>query len=205
VITASYRKRSIAAGNMAEENTSHRDMITEQAATLTSHAVVDSGKNSESTEKRKDSNKTKGKEKTTNSVPYYKLFSFADSLDYLLMSVGAVAAVGSGISMPFMTVIFGDLVDSFGRTTNTKDVIHEVSKVITTKTLIIYIIYIYATWRRTKFYSLLCFLSNIYALSLANFVFCFIIQCLIQYNGMFYPSNFAVISDNMIILILRCP
>ena len=204
MITASYRKRSIAAGNMAEENTSHGDMITEQAATLTSHAVVDSGKNSESTEKRKDSNKTKGKEKTTNSVPYYKLFFFADSLDYLLMSVGAVAAVGSGISMPFMTIIFGDLVDSFGRTTNTKDVIHEVSKVITTKNLIIYI-YIYATWRRTKFYSLLCFLSNIYALSLANFVFCFIKQCLIQYNGMFYTRNFAVISDNLIILILRCP
>lgn len=154
---------------MAEENTAHGDMITEQAATLTSHAVVDSGKTSESREKRKDSNKTKGKEKTTNTVPYYKLFSFADSLDYLLMSVGAVAAVGSGISMPFMTIIFGDLVDSFGRTTNTKDVIHEVSKVFYNKNLDH--IYIYATWRRTKFYSFLCFLSNIYALSLANFVF----------------------------------
>jgi ATP-binding cassette subfamily B (MDR/TAP) protein 1 len=107
---------------MAEENTSHEDM--------TSHAVVDSGKNSTSRDKlQQDSNKTKGKEETTNTVPYYKLFSFADSLDCLLIFVGTVAAVGSGISMPFMTIIFGDLVDSFGRTTNTKDVIHEVSKV----------------------------------------------------------------------------
>ncbi|XP_035548260.1 ABC transporter B family member 11-like isoform X2 [Juglans regia] len=64
----------------------------------------------------------------SNTVPYYKLFSFADSLDYLLMFVGTVAAVGSGISMPFMTIIFGDTIDSFGGTVNTKDVVHEVSK-----------------------------------------------------------------------------
>jgi ATP-binding cassette subfamily B (MDR/TAP) protein 1 len=130
---------------MAEENISHRDVTTEQAATLTNHAVVDSGKDSENTDKRKDSNRTKGKEETTNTVPYYKLFSFADSLDFLLMFVGTVAAIGSGISMPFMTIIFGALVDSFGRTTNTKDVIHEVSEVFYNKNLDHIYIYIYAT------------------------------------------------------------
>ncbi|XP_030974218.1 ABC transporter B family member 11-like [Quercus lobata] len=74
------------------------------------------------------SNKTKGKQESTNTVPYYKLFSFADHLDYLLMFVGTIGAVGNGISIPLMTMVFGDILDSFGRTVNTKDIVHEVSE-----------------------------------------------------------------------------
>ncbi|KAL4643326.1 hypothetical protein ACB092_02G084800 [Castanea dentata] len=80
------------------------------------------------TNNQQHSNKTKGKQESTNTVPYYKLFSFADHLDYLLMFVGTIGAVGNGISMPLMTMVFGDIVDSFGRTVNTKDIVHEVSE-----------------------------------------------------------------------------
>ncbi|KAG7995640.1 hypothetical protein I3843_01G120500 [Carya illinoinensis] len=86
---------------MAEENTSHGQITLEQATTWTSI-------------------------KASNTVPYYKLFSFADFLDYLLMFVGTVAAVGSGSSMPFMTIIFRDTADSLEKE---KDLVHEVSKV----------------------------------------------------------------------------
>ena len=135
----SCSKISIAAGNMAKENTSQGGKTTEQATASTSHTVVDSGENPENTNNQQHSNKTKGKQESTNAVPYYKLFSFADHLDYLLMFVGTIASVGSGISIPFMTIVFGDLIDSFGRSVNTKDVVHEVSKVICNKNLIIYI------------------------------------------------------------------
>lgn len=70
------------------------------------------------------------KEETgTKTVPFYKLFSFADSVDVGLMIVGTIGAVGNGLCMPFMTVLFGELINSFGQNQNNKDVIHVVSKV----------------------------------------------------------------------------
>ncbi|GAV90154.1 ABC_tran domain-containing protein/ABC_membrane domain-containing protein [Cephalotus follicularis] len=68
------------------------------------------------------------RDKKTNTVPLHKLFSFADSTDYLLMILGTVGAVGNGVSMPLMTIIFGELTDSFGQNLN-DNVVHAVSKV----------------------------------------------------------------------------
>ena len=79
---------------------------------------------------QKDSKKIEPKKETANTVPFYKLFSFADSSDRLLMFVGTIAAVGNGISIPLMTLIFGLVIDAFGGTTGTNEVVHEVSKVL---------------------------------------------------------------------------
>lgn len=79
---------------------------------------------------KQDSKESKAKDETTNSVPLYKLFSFADHFDHLSMFVGTVGAIGNGISMPLMTLIFGNMIDAFGESTNSKDVVDEVSKVI---------------------------------------------------------------------------
>ncbi|EEF43201.1 multidrug resistance protein 1, 2, putative [Ricinus communis] len=79
---------------------------------------------------QQDLHKSKKKDESTNILPYYKLFSFADSTDYLLMFVGAIASAGNGICMPLMTVVFGDVVNAFGdNSVNTSAVLHEVSKV----------------------------------------------------------------------------
>ncbi|XP_031395094.1 ABC transporter B family member 11-like isoform X2 [Punica granatum] len=64
-----------------------------------------------------------------NTVPFHKLFSFADKTDVLLMIVGTIGAIGNGISMPLMTVFFGELIDSFGQNQNNGDVVEVVSKV----------------------------------------------------------------------------
>ncbi|XP_073301222.1 ABC transporter B family member 11-like isoform X2 [Primulina huaijiensis] len=64
-----------------------------------------------------------------NKVPFYKLFSFADSADYALMATGLVSAMGSGLCLPFMTLLFGELANSFGNNVGTRSVAHEVSKV----------------------------------------------------------------------------
>ncbi|PKA59129.1 ABC transporter B family member 9 [Apostasia shenzhenica] len=70
-----------------------------------------------------------GKEKGKGEkVAFYKLFSFADSKDVALMVVGTVAAAASGLSMPLMTFIFGDLINAFG-VSNKDNVVREVSKV----------------------------------------------------------------------------
>ncbi|KAF8387606.1 hypothetical protein HHK36_026259 [Tetracentron sinense] len=78
---------------------------------------------------QQDSDNRKGEEKRTNTIPYYKLFSFADFTDHTLMIVGTIAALGNGMSMPLTTVLMGELVNSFGTTLDTKKVVHEVSKV----------------------------------------------------------------------------
>lgn len=52
-------------------------------------------------------------------IPYYKLFSFAEPLDIMLMIIGTIGAVANGLAMPIMTVLFGNVIQSFG--SNSKD------------------------------------------------------------------------------------
>ncbi|XP_017980794.1 PREDICTED: ABC transporter B family member 4 [Theobroma cacao] len=75
-----------------------------------------------------DSESSKGDEKT-NKVPFYKLFAFADSTDILLMIIGTIGAVGNGVCMPLMTILFGDLVDAFGENQSNDKVVDVVSEV----------------------------------------------------------------------------
>ncbi|KAI3944321.1 hypothetical protein MKW92_005790 [Papaver armeniacum] len=72
--------------------------------------------------------KSKGEEEVINTVPFYKLFAFADSKDVILMVVGTIAAIVNGVAMPLMTVLLGDLIDSFGQSDN-KNTVRVVSKV----------------------------------------------------------------------------
>ncbi|KAL7120610.1 hypothetical protein ACP275_02G132500 [Erythranthe tilingii] len=62
------------------------------------------------------------------TVPFYKLFSFADSKDKVLMIIGTIAAIGNGLSQPLMSLIFGELVDVF-RISKSDDPLSQVSKV----------------------------------------------------------------------------
>lgn len=53
-----------------------------------------------------------------HSVPFLKLFSFADPLDVVLMLAGSFGAAANGTSMPLITLLFGQLIDAFGQSTN---------------------------------------------------------------------------------------
>uniref|UniRef100_A0A5B7B9Y0 Putative ABC transporter B family member 9-like isoform X1 n=1 Tax=Davidia involucrata TaxID=16924 RepID=A0A5B7B9Y0_DAVIN len=66
--------------------------------------------------------------KDDQKVSFFKLFSFADSLDTTLMIVGTVCAIANGLTQPLMTLMFGQLINSFG-TSDSSRVVHEVSKV----------------------------------------------------------------------------
>lgn len=64
------------------------------------------------------------------SVAFYKLFCFADRYDYLLMIFGSLGAVVHGSSMPVFFLLFGEMVNGFGK--NQMDLhkmTHEVAKV----------------------------------------------------------------------------
>nr|GMD87776.1 ABC transporter B family member 9-like [Ipomoea batatas] len=72
--------------------------------------------------------KSKKKKNEEQKVPFYKLFTFADQLDMCLMIGGTLGAIGNGLAQPMMTVIFGQLINSFG-TTDPSHAVHEVSKI----------------------------------------------------------------------------
>ncbi|KAF7837631.1 ABC transporter B family member 11-like [Senna tora] len=114
---------------MTRETSLDEDIITTSETSSASHPIGARPEKVRETEKQQDSKKSKQKDETSNTVPFYKLFSFADSLDHLLMFVGTVGAVGNGTAMPLMTVIFGDMINAFGSSTDTKEVVHLVSKV----------------------------------------------------------------------------
>lgn len=88
------------------------------------HEIIESERtcNTSKGEKRKQNEKGE-------SVPYHRLFSFADSNDIVLMIVGTIGAIGNGLGMPIMALLFGQMVDSFGKNQFSPDIVNQVSKV----------------------------------------------------------------------------
>ena len=108
---------------MAVENGLDSQINTDAATTSKSNAEEE-----KTSSMNGDSKKSKGDEKT-NTLPFRKLFSFADSTDILLMILGTIGAVGNGICMPLMTLLFGELANSFGQNQNSPNMVDTVSKV----------------------------------------------------------------------------
>lgn len=77
--------------------------------------------------RQQESKKSKVKDESNKTVPFYKLFSFADTWDYLLMFVGTISAASNGMTKALTNIVMGEAVDAF-RCTN---VVHEISKVMT--------------------------------------------------------------------------
>jgi ATP-binding cassette subfamily B (MDR/TAP) protein 1 len=112
---------------MAVENGLGGQTNTDEATTSKSNGEAE--KTSSTNGHQEDSKKSKEDEKT-NTVPFRKLFLFADSTDVLLMILGTIGSIGNGVCMPLMTVLFGELTDSFGGNQNQNDhVVDVVSKV----------------------------------------------------------------------------
>ena len=53
------------------------------------------------------------KETNINAVPLLQIFRYATFYDRLLMLIGSLGAIGSGVSFPFMMLFFTNIIDSF--------------------------------------------------------------------------------------------
>ncbi|KAK4848151.1 hypothetical protein QYF36_009814 [Acer negundo] len=111
---------------MAMENGLNGETNSNEATTSKSQEVIERG--SSTTGDQPESEKSKENEKI-NTVPFHKLFTFADATDVALMIIGTIGALGNGVSMPLMAIIFGDLIDSFGQNQNSSDIVKVISKV----------------------------------------------------------------------------
>ncbi|PIA27896.1 hypothetical protein AQUCO_07400020v1 [Aquilegia coerulea] len=67
--------------------------------------------------------------KKEQSLPFYQLFTFADKYDYLLMIGGSLGAFIHGSAMPVFFLLFGEMVNGFGKNqSDLKKLTEEVSK-----------------------------------------------------------------------------
>ncbi|CAN0924368.1 ABC transporter B family member 19 [Linum grandiflorum] len=67
--------------------------------------------------------------KKEQSLPFHKLFCFADKYDWMLMACGSLGAIIHGSSMPVFFLLFGEMVNGFGKNqSDLPTMIHEVSK-----------------------------------------------------------------------------
>ncbi|KAH7655238.1 Xenobiotic-transporting ATPase protein [Dioscorea alata] len=112
---------------MAEEHKKSKDGNMVLPFSRSNSKVVDAEQNPTDMKETKDSKKEE--EGKSGSVPFYKLFSFADSIDVVLMILGTVGAVANGSALPLTTLLFGNLINSFGGNKNDHSVLHQVSKV----------------------------------------------------------------------------
>jgi len=63
-------------------------------------------------------------------IAFYKLFTFADRYDIVLMVIGTLSAMANGLTQPFMSILMGQLINVFGFSDH-DHVFKEVSKVRT--------------------------------------------------------------------------
>ncbi|XP_021905166.1 ABC transporter B family member 19 [Carica papaya] len=67
--------------------------------------------------------------KKEQRLPFFQLFSFADKYDWFLMVFGSLGAMVHGSSMPVFFLLFGEMVNGFGKNqSDLHKMTHEVSK-----------------------------------------------------------------------------
>ena len=76
----------------------------------------------------RDAGEKKDATAAAKKVSLLGMFRYADRQDVLLMVVGAAGAVANGVAEPLMTILFGNVIDSFGDST-AQSIIRSVRKV----------------------------------------------------------------------------
>ena len=67
----------------------------------------------EGLEEKKDDDKKTKQEPKANLGNFFRVLSFASPLDWMLTALGFVCAIGAGVTMPLMQIVFGNLVGAF--------------------------------------------------------------------------------------------
>ncbi|KAL3529878.1 hypothetical protein ACH5RR_009200 [Cinchona calisaya] len=111
------------------ENQQYSSQVMAEESCLDENTMKEQNVSVEASGYEQDPDMARNHKEVANKVPYYKLFCFADPVDYILMVVGTITAIGSGICVPLLAVLFGEIINSFGQTLDTDQVVHEVSKV----------------------------------------------------------------------------
>ena len=113
------------------QNPGKKSLASTSSANHDKHAISHDDDDEDQIDSTAQHKKTTHDKNTTKSVPFFKLFSFADKFDQFLIVSGAIAAALNGLTLPLMTILFGQLIDAFGQNASTTDQVQrEVSKVL---------------------------------------------------------------------------
>lgn len=83
------------------------------------------------------SNERRKHDEDMKSISFIKLFAFADSFDYLLLTIGSMGATIHGCGLPIFALIFGKILHGIGANANNPSVVsHIVNKVTTFNVLL---------------------------------------------------------------------
>lgn len=63
-------------------------------------------------------------------VKFWKLFRFADKLDYVLLTLGFICAIGNGVSLIFYANPFGQLTQAFAPNADKNMIVEETKKAV---------------------------------------------------------------------------
>ncbi len=61
---------------------------------------------------------------------YWKLYSFMDPLDYMLVLVGTVSALAAGTALPLVSIVMGDMMDVLGPGTSSPTYRSDINQII---------------------------------------------------------------------------
>lgn len=65
-----------------------------------------------------DETETSRKDVASHTLPYYKLLSHADELDWILMALGTLGSIVHGLAQPIGYLLLGKALDAFGNNIN---------------------------------------------------------------------------------------
>ena len=98
--------------------------------------------------------------KKEQSLPFLQLFAFADKYDWFLMTLGSLGAVVHGSSMPVFFLLFGEMVNGFGKNQfNFHKMTSEVTKVLISSQILCFMILVFYRSQIRLFYSVLSICS----------------------------------------------
>ncbi|XP_078573255.1 ATP-dependent translocase ABCB1-like isoform X7 [Branchiostoma floridae x Branchiostoma japonicum] len=82
------------------------------AAPISADTIIPVEKDKEG-EKKEGEDEEKKKEDDVKPIGVFEVWKFADKLDILFIILGTISAIGLGVSLPLMIIVFGDTLDGF--------------------------------------------------------------------------------------------
>ncbi len=62
---------------------------------------------------KKCKKKSVNNDKSSPQISYFELFRFASTMDWILLTIASVSSCISGIGLPIMLILFGNVINSF--------------------------------------------------------------------------------------------
>ncbi|GAQ47070.1 ABC multidrug transporter [Aspergillus niger] len=110
-----------------------------------------------STVDEKDTEEQKKNEENASLGNYIRLLSYTNSTDRVILAIAMVCAIGSGVPLPLMNIVFGSLVGEFNGYFSAGTSVTEADFKASVSRLSLYIVYLFIGKFTLTYFSMYCF------------------------------------------------